>query len=68
MAYYKGPGKTMYPLSANANVLSATPRFLLSRSNYDINIQLSAPIMTLKCGSYVSVVPAGGEWQKVRWR
>jgi hypothetical protein len=64
-----GPGKTTYPLSANANILSATPRFLLSAfcSNYDVNIPLSAPIMMLKCGSYVSVVPAGREWWKVCW-
>ncbi len=28
----RGPGKTMYPLSANANVLSTTSRFPLSAS------------------------------------
>ena len=68
--FIKGPGKTTYPLSANAKVLSATPRFPLSAfcSNYDVNIPLSAPIMMLKCRIFVSMVLAGGEWRKVCWR
>ncbi len=46
-----GPGKSTYPLSANANVLNATLCFLQKyvRPYY-----------------YVSMLPAGGEWQKVR--
>ncbi len=69
-AFKRGLGKTTYPLSANANVLSATPRFPISAflSNYDVNIPLSSPIMILKHGSYVSMVPAGREQRKVRWR
>jgi hypothetical protein len=72
-----GPGKSTYPLSANANVLSATFNFRFRflpqcyinvpsafSSNYDINILLSASIMTLKRGSYVSVLPAGGKGRK----
>jgi hypothetical protein len=52
-----GPGKSTALHSAFRNILAATFRF---------RYLLSAPIMTLERGSYIGVVPAGGEWRKVR--
>ncbi len=58
-----GPGKSMYPLSTNANILSATLRFLQKyvRPYYDISMGVTL-VCYQQAGSDGKYIGVSGKW------